>query len=228
MPESTLRDGMTLQLEMFGAQKARWPERGRHILAQFDDRTIVVYQAFKPSIAAYAIEHGRFGGPDFSFRRMTWLKTSFLWMMYRSAWSTKRNQEATLAVRMLRSGFDSLLAESVPSTYVAELYGGREEWQLAIAASEVRLQWDPDHDPRGAACERRAIQLGIRGRALDRYVHEWIVGIEDVSTLVGEQREAALAGSEGFLMPRETVYPIADPATVKRIHLADLENAGSA
>jgi hypothetical protein len=219
---------MTLQLELFEAQKARWPHSGRHILAHFDDRTIVVYQAFKPSIAAYAIEHGRFGGPDYRFRRMTWLKTSFLWMMYRSAWGTRPNQETTLAVRMLRSGFDWLLAEAVSSTYVEQLYPRREMWQSAIATSDVRLQWDPDHDPRGAACERRAIQLGIRDRALDRYVREWIVAIEDVSALVAEQRNAALAGAKTLLMPRETVYPVADPATVKRLRLTESEDAGSA
>ncbi len=45
-------------------QAERWPTGGRHILAHFDDTTIVVYQAYRPSIARYALEHGRFGGPE--------------------------------------------------------------------------------------------------------------------------------------------------------------------
>ena len=34
-----------------------WPKEGRHILAQYDDDTIVVYQAFSPAIADYAVTH---------------------------------------------------------------------------------------------------------------------------------------------------------------------------
>ena len=34
-----------------------WPKEGRHILAQYDDDTVVVYQAFSPVIAEYAIRN---------------------------------------------------------------------------------------------------------------------------------------------------------------------------
>lgn len=37
-----------------------WPKRGRHILAQYDDDSVVVYQAFRPEIADYAVEHQRY------------------------------------------------------------------------------------------------------------------------------------------------------------------------
>ena len=65
-----------------------WPKEGRHILAQFDDDTVIVYQAYRPSIGRYAAEHGAFGG-DFSYSRMSWVKPNFLWMMYRSGWGTQ-------------------------------------------------------------------------------------------------------------------------------------------
>ena len=39
------------------------------------------YQAFNAKIAAWAVEHQRFGGPHFKEDRMTWIKTNFLWMM---------------------------------------------------------------------------------------------------------------------------------------------------
>ena len=39
---------------------------------------------------------------------------------------------------------------------------GRQEREKGIEKSDVRLQWDPDHDPFGAHQLRRAIQLGLR------------------------------------------------------------------
>ncbi len=34
-----------------------WPKEGKHILAQYDDNCIVVYQAFCPEIAEYAVNN---------------------------------------------------------------------------------------------------------------------------------------------------------------------------
>jgi len=52
-----------LRTESYSVQKAdHWPAQGRHILAQFDDDTIVVYQAFCPEIADYAVQHQQFRG----------------------------------------------------------------------------------------------------------------------------------------------------------------------
>lgn len=42
-----------LTFELFLAQTARWPSSGRHILAQFDDASIVVYQAYRRSIGTW-------------------------------------------------------------------------------------------------------------------------------------------------------------------------------
>jgi hypothetical protein len=79
---------MQLVTEPYLAQFRRWPQTGRHILAQFDESTIVVYQAYRPAIGNFAASHGYFGGP-FSLNRMSWIKPNFLWMMYRSGWGTK-------------------------------------------------------------------------------------------------------------------------------------------
>jgi len=71
-----------------------WPQRGRHIMAQYTDKAILVYQAFKPEIAEYATLHQSFEGcKSYKTTRMTWIKTNFLWMMYRSGWACKKNQE---------------------------------------------------------------------------------------------------------------------------------------
>src|SRR5436309_725083 len=181
---------MRLVTEPYLSQARRWPASGRHVLAQFDADSVVVYQAFRPEIGHFAAEHGYFGG-GFSLDRMSWVKPNFLWMMFRSGWGTKRDQEVTLAVWIERRAFDSLLQEAVHSTFVPEVYGSEAEWRHALACSRVRLQWDPDHDPSGAKVERRAIQLGLRGDVLARYAREWIVRIEDVSAFVAKQRPHA-------------------------------------
>ena len=46
------------QTESYTEQSTKvWPEEGRHILAQFDDDSVVVYQAYCPEIAEYAVKH---------------------------------------------------------------------------------------------------------------------------------------------------------------------------
>lgn len=215
---------MNLATEPYAEQVKRWPVSGRHILAQFDADTVVVYQAYRPSIGRFAAEHGHFGG-DFSFERMSWIKPNFLWMMFRSGWGTKSEQEITLAIRLRRSGFDAILTEAVHSTFVPEVYGTETEWKAALARSSVRLQWDPDHNPSGAELERRAIQLGLRGDVLARFGREWIVGIEDISGFVVEQRQNATASPyDRLVMPREEVYPVANPDVVRRVGIASVDS----
>jgi len=187
-----------------------WPSSGRHILAQFDADSIYVYQAYRPAIARYAVEHQRFGG-EFKFTRMSWIKPNFLWMMYRAGWATKEGQEHILAVR---------LREAVPSGFLAPRYATREDWQAAAAESHVRLQWDPDHHPSGAPLERRAIQLGLRGPALRRYGMEELLAIEDVTPFVAEQRAHVTGGQlSQLLIPEERVYHPADPAAATNVGL---------
>lgn len=166
-----------MRTERYQDQKARWPASGRHILAQYDDENIIVYQAYRPSIGRYAAEQQVFGG-DFSFSRMSWIKPNFLWMMYRSGWGTKEGQEVVLAVTLPRTLFDEILAAAVPSTFTSALYPDQESWKKAVEGSNVRLQWDPDHSPTGGPLERRAIQLGLRGDMLRRYGRDDVVSIE--------------------------------------------------
>lgn len=78
-----LAAAMPLRTEPYRAQAARWPAEGRHVLAQYDADTVVVYQAYAPAIGRFAADHGTFGGA-FSYERMSWIKPNFLWMMYRS------------------------------------------------------------------------------------------------------------------------------------------------
>jgi len=59
---------MNLRTEPYLPQVARWPSSGRHILAQFDDESVVVYQAYRPSTGHFAAEHGYFSS-GFSLSR---------------------------------------------------------------------------------------------------------------------------------------------------------------
>jgi len=202
-----------MQYEYFKDQSALWPQEGRHILAHQDDAHIVVYQAYRDSIADYALAHQRFGG-DFSFSRMSWIKPNFLWMMFRAGWASKEGQERILAITLRRAFFDRLLASAVASGYQGSDFESREAWQAAMASSDVRLQWDPDHDPAGAPVQRRAVQLGLRGRSLEEYGTTAIVGIEDMTAFVKAQHAHVGAQHERLLLPRERVYvPAADAAS---------------
>jgi hypothetical protein len=197
----------SLRIGSFQAQAARWPASGRHVLAQFDDDSVVVYQAYRPSIGRFAAEHGYFGG-GFSLDRMSWIKPNFLWMMYRCGWATKEGQEVVLAVWLARDAFDQILALAVPSTYWDHRYADRAAWRADVARSDVRLQWDPDHDPHGTPVTRRAVQLGLRGGVLARYAKEWIRRIEDITDLVREQHARLTRdGITALATPVEHVYP---------------------
>ncbi|MBL4633388.1 MAG: DUF4291 domain-containing protein [Kofleriaceae bacterium] len=208
---------MRITSERYENQRIRWPAAGRHILAQFDERSVVVYQAYRTEIGEFAVNHGYFGGA-FQLNRMTWVKPNFLWMMYRSGWGTKPEQEMTLAVRLKRSAFDFMLASAVHSSFQPGVYSSQESWREQCKRSEIRLQWDPDHCPKGRKEERRAIQIGIRGEALRKYSREWILEIEDVSEFVAQQR--LRVDDLGQLnTPREEVYPPANPETAVRIGL---------
>src|SRR5688500_16741779 len=91
----------------------------RQIRASFTDTTIRVYQAFSDAIAEPALAAGTFR-PPFKLERMTWIKPSFLWMMYRAGWGYKdAGQSRILAVDMLRSGFDWALQHAALSTHGA-------------------------------------------------------------------------------------------------------------
>ncbi len=68
---------MPLLRERHADQVTRWPAAGCHIMAQYDDDSIWVYQAFSPAIAGEAAAAGRFG-PGFSRSRMSWIKPNFL------------------------------------------------------------------------------------------------------------------------------------------------------
>ena len=84
----------------------------KEVFAQYDRQCIRVYQAYNPTIAKEAVALQTFG-ENFNLNRMTWIKPSFLWLMYRSNWGTKKNQECILALDIYQSKFNELLEKAV-------------------------------------------------------------------------------------------------------------------
>ena len=84
----------------------------------------------------------------------------------------------------------------------------------------MRLQWDPDHGPRGDPLPRRAIQLGLRGSALEAFGARELLEVIDLTAFVAEQRARLLsAGLSQLRTPVEHVYRPADPALAGQLRL---------
>src|SRR3954467_8700514 len=117
----------------------------RQIRAAHDDAGLVVYQAFQPETVLEAVRLQAFG-KGFGLDRMTWIKPSFGWMLYRSGYATKHRQEAVVRVKLRHAGFRSILDRGVPTAFDPRLYATPDEWRRALDDSQVRYQWDPDRD----------------------------------------------------------------------------------
>lgn len=179
----------------------------RQIYADYDDEGIYVYQAYKPEIVKAALRKGTFA-EGFGLDRMTWIKPSFGWMLYRSGYATKQNQEAILRIKITHDGWLTILRHSVESTRNAQLYADDATWRQALETSEVRHQWDPERHINGEKLEQRAIQVGIRGATVRAYVNEWILQLEEVTTLTRAIHEAIKRGQPLPDVPEERVYAV--------------------
>lgn len=178
---------------------------------------MVVYQAFREEIAEAALGAGTFVAP-FERGRMTWIKPSFLWMMYRCGWASKAGQERVLAVTITRSGFEWALANSCMSHFVPELYSDRQAWTTRLGASPVRVQWDPERDLRHRPLDHRSLQVGLGGVAVEHYVERWITGIRDVTDTahrIGRLVASGQLAAARTALPVERPYPL--PAAVAAI-----------
>ena len=178
----------------------------RTIYAVYDDETIRVYQAYGDKIAKQALEHGTFGS-EFKLDRMTWIKPSFLWMMYRSSWATKEGQTRILAIDIKREGFNLIAQNSIFTSFKKDIYGTHENWKILLEKSDARCQWDPDRDIYGNPQDRRTIQLGISGIMVRRYISEWITKITDITPNVVFLRKAIEKGEfDETMLPVEKEY----------------------
>src|SRR5215471_4485685 len=108
------------------------------IRAALSENTVRVYQAYRPEIATAALEAGRFV-PPFSMGRMTWIKPSFNWMMYRSGYAGKPGQEMVLGIDITRAGFEWALEHATLSRFEPSVHGSPDAWAAAASETCVRI-----------------------------------------------------------------------------------------
>ena len=152
----------------------------KQIRAVYTETTVRVYQAYSNVIADSAVKHQTFMPPSFKFERMTWIKPSFLWMMYRSGWAQKdEGQRRILAIDISREGFEWALEHACLSKKPQNL--SDEEWSNVKQKTDVRIQWDPERDLHLQPLPYRSIQIGLKGQAVIAYANEWIEQITDIT-----------------------------------------------
>lgn len=209
---------MTIPTELYHLSLKRLPQNGRHIIACQDENSLLVYQAYKNSIADYAVTKQQLGGPDFNYQRMSWIKPNFLWMMYRCGWAEKKDQERVLALWISKTDFEKILSDTVFSAFKKEFYDSSEQWKNELLSKNVRLQWDPDHDPFGRKVERRAIQLGLKGETLKYFGRQQVQKIEDITVFVKQQKQMLKNNqSDKLLVPVETIFQSLNTGLNKKI-----------
>jgi hypothetical protein len=185
-------------------------------VAEWDDQGVFFYQAFNKEIAQWAVEHQRFGGPQFNPERMTWIKPSFAWVLYRSGYGHKdQNQTNILKVKLPHAALAHILSRCECG------HGG--------GGKEGRIQWDPGRClEKGSGGEparhgKRAIQIGMKGK-LSHYYVEHAISIEDVTPLAHKVGEAHASKSDVSslrkTLPLERAYtPHLEPGVLDRLHM---------
>jgi len=180
----------------------------REIRAFYDEHSVRVYQAYSDVIADSALTHQTFVSPPFSMTRMTWIKPSFLWMMYRAGWGKKgEEQKRILAIDITHEGFAWAIANSSPSHPEPDM--NYDEWRQALEKAPVRIQWDPERDLHHNPLAHRTIQIGLRGEAVKHYTKTWVKGISDETSLAHEVHDLVLKDElerARTLLPREKPY----------------------
>lgn len=178
------------------------------IKAFYNQKTIRVYQAYPDNIAELAIERGTFISPPFKMDRMTWIKPSFLWMMYRSGWGLKEpGQSRILAIDITLAGFEWALTHSCLSRRPPQYT--QEEWKKIKEEKPVRIQWDPERDIFLNPLPYRTIQIGLSNEAVRLYIADWIKKITDITPLAHEIHSLLTQGKNQDaqeMLPIEKVY----------------------
>jgi hypothetical protein len=181
--------------------------REREIRASYGPTSVRVYQAYSNEIADSAVQHQTFVSPPFSMTRMTWIKPSFLWMMYRSGWAQKdEGQVRILAIDISHEGLRWALDNACPSHPTPGM--DHDDWKRRLEAAPVRIQWDPERDLALAALPHRTIQIGLSGEAVRRYAKDWIEKITDVTPLAKDVHERVL---DGDLEAAKSKLPVEEP-----------------
>lgn len=175
-------------------------------LIQTQEGNIALFHAFSPTY----IKKNQLSKEDLNMNRMTWIKTSLLWTIYRSDWARKDKQERIVEVQTNPQYLAELIKKSVKTK------------DPQANTSEVLYQKDPDRAILGKTWNkgqdnywlsaRRTMHLGIRGSELERYIDDIVPeNLTDITTTIDKVRNqlpkhptAALYNSLGYkLVPAE-------------------------
>nr|WP_235047534.1 DUF4291 family protein [Cronobacter sakazakii] len=141
---------------------------------------------------------------------MTWIKPSFLWMMYRSGWAKKDSkQKRILAIDISHTGFREIIKNGVLSSHGESLHNSLDSWRTDIKESDVIIQWDPERDIYLNKLNYRTIQIGLRNKAVEDYCKKWIIDIKDATPLVHKIHELVISNDINDarkLLPVEKIY----------------------
>ncbi|MDE6005319.1 MAG: DUF4291 domain-containing protein [Oscillospiraceae bacterium] len=188
----------------------------KEVFASYSKSTIRVYQAFCQEIAEEAVKLQKFG-ESYNFHRMTWVKPSFLWMMYRSNWATKKNQEYILALDIYQESFLKLLSQAVLTA--PETCSGKD-WEKAFSETAVYCQWDSDRSLNGNALQRGAIQIGMKGSAMEEFLE---IGICKITDMTPQVRKWNILRKNNKLkakdLPVEKLFPVQDRKIRKNLDM---------
>jgi len=184
----------------------------QEIRAKYDRDKITVYQAYNKQIAIKAIKNNKFEAP-FSFKRMTWIKPSFLWLVARSNWGTKSNQEYILGVELYRGCWEKALENGVLTHPDQKVYKTGKDWADQFKKAKVHIQWDPERNIRGAKLDIRSIQVGIGSTLIEEFNEDWIAQITDYTPLtkkINALRKQGKHKEAKRLLPKEIRYEVAE------------------
>lgn len=179
----------------------------RKVRANYSSDSVLLYQAFGEKITNQALSRQKFGD-QFKRDRMTWLKTSFFWMAYRSSWATKKGQTKILGIRISRSSFETLLnCACITNPTIGLYFDDLRMYARESSLHKNRIQWDPDREIDGRRIKRRTMQIGVSPDNLRVYLGG-IVSIEDQGSLLEDfKRQRYSSLSCGTTMPLEFPYP---------------------
>lgn len=183
------------------------PTPYKQIRAHYDTSTITVYQAYTTTIASAAVAAQKLNAsPQFRTNsRMTWIKPSWAWMLYRAGYSYKDpGQARILALKMRHADFINLLSSAVLTSHSPPNPTTTPDSEPSSSSTgkstSVKVQWDPERSIRLEKLPHRSIQIGIPGSLTEHWVENLIVGIEDVTDKARELKRVLDEKGEDVMM----------------------------
>ena len=147
---------------------------------------ISTFMAFSPKFLSVDLKRGIYFNDNLNFMRMSWVKTSLLWTLWRSDWGMREGQECVIKI-------------DVPEDYMRRLMGIATPTKSTIY-SEVLYQRDPDRRIVGRRWKEgkeyfvkggNTVHFGIRNSRLEEYFTGISVGnVSDITETMRKICEA--------------------------------------